>query len=89
MLTKERILKINDCESWSTCESYLLKKMIKSSFIEKDERACEVLSLIHIDVYGPINTSARGWYYCFISFTNDLSRYRYVYRTKHKYESFS
>ena len=39
--------------------------MIKSSFTEKGEQASEVLSLIHTNVYGPINTSARGGYYYF------------------------
>ena len=35
----------NDCESLPTCESYLLGKMTKPSFIEKDERASDVLGL--------------------------------------------
>ena len=36
-LTKEEILGINDCELLPNCESYLLGKMTKSSFKEKDE----------------------------------------------------
>ena len=36
-LTQERILKINDYESLPTCGSYLLEKMINSSFTKKDE----------------------------------------------------
>ena len=35
-----------------------------------------------------MNISARGEYYYFIMFTDDLSRYGYVYLMKHKSESF-
>ena len=64
-----------------------LKKMIKSPFIEKDERASEVLVMIHIDIYGPMNTSTRGAYYYFIMFTNDLLRYGHIYLIIHKSKS--
>ena len=62
--------------------------MTKSSFTEKGERASEVLGLIHSDVCGPMNISARGGYSYFITFIDDLSRYRYVYLMKHKSELF-
>ena len=42
MLAQEEILDDNDYESLPTCESCLLKKMIKSFFIEKGERASNV-----------------------------------------------
>ena len=42
-LTQEGILEVNDCESLPTYESYLLGKMTKSPFTEKDERANELL----------------------------------------------
>ena len=74
-LIQEKILKISDYESLPTCESCLLEKMIKSSFTEKSERASEVLSLIHTDVCGSMNTSVRDGYYYFIIFTNDLLTY--------------
>ena len=74
-LIKKDILEINDCESLSTCESYLLGKMTKSSFKKKGERANDILDLIYSDVYGPMNIAARGRYYYFITFTDDLSRY--------------
>ena len=81
-------MKFNNCESLPTYEFYLLKKMIKSSFTGKDERANEVLSLVHSDVCRSMNTSTIGGYYYFITFTNDLSRYVYVYLMKHKFELF-
>ena len=62
--------------------------MTKSPFKEKSERASDVLGLIHTDVCDPMNISARGGYYYFITFTNNLSRYGYVYLMKHKSELF-
>ena len=62
--------------------------MTRSPFKEKGERASDVLCLIHTDVCGPMNISARGGYYYFITFIDDLSRYGYVYLMKLKSESF-
>ena len=74
-LIKECILEIDDCESLPTCESYLLDKMTRSPFKEKDERASDVLGLIHTDVCEPMNINTRGGCYYFITFTDNLSRY--------------
>ena len=87
-LVKEGLLDLGDCESLPTCESCLLGKMTKSSFTGKGERASELLGLVHSDVCGSMSTSARGGYFYFITFTNDLSWYGYVYLMKHKLESF-
>ena len=87
-LTQEGILEVSDCESLPTCESCLLGKMTKSPFTEKGERATELLGLVHTDVCGPMSTSTRGGYFYFITFTNDLSRYGYVYPMKYKSNSF-
>ena len=87
-LIKECVLEINIYESLPTCESCVLDKMTKSPFKEKDERASDVLGLKHTDVCGPMHISARGGYYYFITLTDDLSRYGYVYLMKHKSESF-
>ena len=62
--------------------------MTKSPFNKKGERASDLLGLIHIDVYGPLSTSARGGYSYFVTFTNDFSRYGYVYLMRHKSETF-
>ena len=87
-LIGEGLLDISDCESLPTCESCLLGKMTKLPFTGKGERANGVLSLIHTDVCGPMSTSARGGYNYFITFTDDLSRYGYVFLMRHKSESF-
>ncbi|PKI78455.1 hypothetical protein CRG98_001167 [Punica granatum] len=52
------------------------------------ERAKEVLELIHSDVCGPFSEVARGGYSYFITFTDDYSRFGYVYLMKYKHESF-
>ena len=87
-MVKQGLLDLGDCESLPTSESCLLGKMTKSPFARKGERAKEFLGLIHADVYGPTNTSAKDGYGYFITFTDDLSRYGYVFLMRHKSESF-
>ena len=87
-LTQEEIFEVSDYESLPICESCLLGKMIKSPFTGKGERATELLGLVHTDVCGPMSTSARGGYFYFIAFTDDLSQYGYVYLMKYKSDSF-
>ncbi|GAA0183001.1 hypothetical protein LIER_30492 [Lithospermum erythrorhizon] len=53
-----------------------------------NERESDLLRIIHTDVCGPMNTSARGGYNYFITFTDDYSRYGFVYLMRHKHESF-
>ena len=65
-----------------------VKKMTKSPFNKQSERASDLLGLIHTDVCGPLRTSARGGYSYFITFTDDFSRYGYVYLMRHKSETF-
>ncbi|KAG8497104.1 hypothetical protein CXB51_008305 [Gossypium anomalum] len=40
-----------------------------------------------LDVCGQINTQARGGFHYFITFTDDFSRYGYVYLMHHKFEA--
>ena len=87
-LGQESILNINDCKSLSTCEFCLLRKMTKLPFTRKDEWPSEVLGLIHSDICGPMNISAREGYSYFIMFINNLFRYGYVSLMKHMSESF-
>ena len=47
-----------------------------------------MLALVHIDVYGLITTQVRRRYSYFITFTDDLLRFGYVYLMKHKFEAF-
>ena len=62
--------------------------MTKAPFIGRGERAADLLGLIHSDVCGPMSTLAiRGFAY-FITFTDDFSRFGYVYLMRHKSEAF-
>ncbi|KAH9734858.1 Integrase catalytic domain-containing protein [Citrus sinensis] len=74
-------------ESLPLYESYLEGKMTKRPFSAKGVRATVPLELVHTDVYGPINVQARGGYEYFITFTDDNSRYDYVYLMRHKSEA--
>ncbi|WP_375651319.1 hypothetical protein, partial [Bartonella sp. OT172YNZD] len=62
--------------------------MKKRSFIGKGSCANELLELIHSCVCGPLSTQARGGYSYFINFTDDKSRFGYVYLMRHKLDSF-
>ena len=61
--------------------------MTKRSFTAKGVRAQGCLDLIHSDVCGPFSVHARGGYEYFITFTDDYSRYGYVYLMKKKSEA--
>ena len=87
-LHRDGLLESFDLESYDTCESCLLGKMTKSPFTGTSERASVLLAIVHTDVCGPFNTSARGGYNYFITFTDDFSRYGYVYLLRHKSEAF-
>ncbi|KAL0420793.1 UNVERIFIED_CONTAM: hypothetical protein Slati_3102200 [Sesamum latifolium] len=62
--------------------------MAKKPFVGQSTLANGLLNLIHTDVFGPLNTSTRGGYSYFITFTDDHSRYGYVYPIKYKSEAF-
>ncbi|KAK1560777.1 hypothetical protein Q3G72_030819 [Acer saccharum] len=78
-------LKVDDLP---TCESCLEGKMTKRTFSAKGARATECLGLIHTDVCGPMSIQARGGYEYFITFTDDYSRFGYVYLMRHKSDAF-
>ena len=52
------------------------------------EQATDLLEIIHTDVCSPMSVEARGGYRYFPTFTDDLSRYEYIYLMKHKSETF-
>ena len=60
--------------------------MTKTSFSGTMERANNLLEIIHTDVSGPMSVEACGGYRSFLKFTDDLSRYGYIYLMKHKFE---
>ena len=74
-------------ESFDVCEPCLLGKMTKTPFSETMERATDLLEIIHTNVCDPMSLKAPGKYRYFLTFTDDLSRYGYIYLRKHKSET--
>ncbi|GJX95882.1 retrotransposon protein, putative, ty1-copia subclass, partial [Tanacetum coccineum] len=87
-LQQEGLLRSTDDELFDQCVSCLSGKMIRKSFPHHPKRATDLLGIIHTDVCGPfIHVLRQGASY-FITFTDDYSRYGYVYLLKHKHEVF-
>ncbi|KAJ9552558.1 hypothetical protein OSB04_016603, partial [Centaurea solstitialis] len=88
LLLKGGFLDNFDYKPFDNCESCLSGKMTKQPFNNENERATDLLEIIHTDVCGPFSHVARGGYRYFITFTDDFSRYGYVYLMRHKSETF-
>ena len=63
-------------------------KMTKTPFSGHGEKINELLVLLYIDICGLMITQARGGYFYFIIFMDNLSRFGYVYLMKHKSKVF-
>ncbi|GKA13373.1 retrotransposon protein, putative, ty1-copia subclass [Tanacetum coccineum] len=87
-LQQEGLLKSTYDESFDQCVSCLSGKMTRKSFPHRPERATDLLGIIHTDVCGPLRHVSRQGASYFITFTDDYSRYGYVYLLKHKHEVF-
>src|SRR3954466_15232400 len=87
-LHSDGLLESLDFESLDRCEACLMGKMTKTPFTSVMERATEFLEIIHTDVCGPMSIASRGGYLYVLTFTDDLSRYGYIYFMKHKSETF-
>ena len=62
--------------------------MTKLPFSGKAERATKPLDLVHTGVCGSMSVSTQGGQSYFITFTDDYSRYGYLYLMRYKSESF-
>src|SRR4051794_35796260 len=80
------LLESLDIGSIDTCESCLVGKMTRTPFNGVVERAIDLLGIIH--TCGPMSSSTRNGYRYFVTFTDDFSRYAYIYLMKHKSETF-
>ena len=78
------LLESLDYESVDACEPCLMGKMTKTPFSGTVERATELLEIIHTDVCDPMSVEACGGYRYFLTFTDDLRRYGYIYLMKLK-----
>jgi hypothetical protein len=77
-----------DFDSFDTCEPCLLGKMTRIPLTGTVERASDLLGLIYTDVCGPMSISTRNGNCYFVTFTDDLSRYGYIYLMKHRSKTF-
>ncbi|KAJ9552405.1 hypothetical protein OSB04_016450 [Centaurea solstitialis] len=88
LLLKGGFLGTFDFKPFDNYESCLSGKMTKEPFNKDNERASGLLEIVHTDVCGPFSHEARGGYRYFITFSDNFSRYGYVYLMRHKAESF-
>nr|GEV40880.1 hypothetical protein [Tanacetum cinerariifolium] len=95
-ISKKRIEKLQhdgllnsiDIESLGKCVSCMSGKISRKPYSHQVERANDLLGLIHTDVCGPFKIVSRQGASYFVTFTDDFSRYGYVYLLKHKHEVF-
>nr|GEX32405.1 hypothetical protein [Tanacetum cinerariifolium] len=95
-ISKKRIEKLqhdghldsSDLKAFEKCVSCMSGKMARKPYTHQVERAKDLLRLIHTDVCGPFKFMSRQGASYFITFTDDFSRYGYVYLLKHKHEVF-
>ncbi|KAL0336679.1 UNVERIFIED_CONTAM: Transposon Ty2-B Gag-Pol polyprotein [Sesamum radiatum] len=87
-LVDSKSLEIDNLDNLPACESCLKGKMTRKPFVGQSKLANGLLNLICTDVCGPLNTPARGGFSYFITFTDDHSRYGYVYLRRYKSKAF-
>ena len=62
--------------------------MTKSPFTGTCERGEVLLDLIHTDVCGPFRSTTKDGNRFYVTFTDDYSRYGYIYLIRHMSETF-
>ncbi|GJY44670.1 retrotransposon protein, putative, ty1-copia subclass [Tanacetum coccineum] len=87
-LQHDGLLDSTDIKSFKKCVSCMSGKMARKPYSHQMESAKDLLGLMHTDVCGPFKIMSRQGAYYFVTFTDDFSRYGYVYLLKHKHEVF-
>nr|GEW52149.1 retrotransposon protein, putative, Ty1-copia subclass [Tanacetum cinerariifolium] len=87
-LQHDGLLNSTDLRAFKKCVSYMSEKMAQKPYTHQVERAKDLLGLIHTDVCGLFRTVSRQGTSYFVTFTDDFSRYGYVYLLKYKHEVF-
>ncbi|GJW99448.1 retrotransposon protein, putative, ty1-copia subclass [Tanacetum coccineum] len=87
-LQYDGLLNSTDIKSFEKCVACMSGKMARKPYSHQVERAKDLLGLIYTDVCGPFKIMSRQGAYYVVTFTDDFSRYGYVYLLKHKYEVF-
>ncbi|GJS21522.1 retrotransposon protein, putative, ty1-copia subclass [Tanacetum coccineum] len=87
-LQHDELLNSTDLRAFEKCVPCMSGKMARRPYTHQVERAKDLLGLIHTYVCGPFKIMSRQGASYFITFTDDFSRYGYVYLLKHKHEVF-
>ncbi|GJY40372.1 retrotransposon protein, putative, ty1-copia subclass [Tanacetum coccineum] len=82
------LLNSTDLRAFEKYVSCMYGNMARKPYTHQVERAKDLLGLIHTDVCGPFKIMSRQGASYFVTFTDDFSRYGYVYLLKHKHEVF-
>ncbi|GJT25046.1 retrotransposon protein, putative, ty1-copia subclass [Tanacetum coccineum] len=93
-ISKKRIKKLQhdgllistDLRAFEKFVPCMYGKMARKPYTHQVERSKDLLRLIHTDVCGPFKIMSRQGANYFVTFTDDFSRYGYVYLLKHKHE---
>ena len=85
-LVVEGVLQPFDVRDIDKCVSCIKGKNTRTRG-KGSSRATELLQLIHTDTCGPFPTATRNGHRYFITFTDDYSRYGYIYLIRDKSES--
>ena len=87
-LVVEGVFQPFDVRDLEKCVSCIKGKNTRTTG-KGSSRATELLQLIHTDTCGPFPTATRNGHRYFITFTDDYSRYGYIYLIRDKSESFN
>ncbi|GJX01258.1 retrotransposon protein, putative, ty1-copia subclass [Tanacetum coccineum] len=87
-LQHDGLLNSTDLRAFEKCIPCMSGKMARKPYTHQVERAKDLLGLIHTDVCCPFKIMSRQGASYFVTFTDDFSRYGYIYLLKHKHEVF-
>ncbi|GJT20579.1 retrotransposon protein, putative, ty1-copia subclass [Tanacetum coccineum] len=85
-LQHDGLLNSTNLRAFEKCVLCMSGKMARKPYTHQVERAKDLLGLMHTDVCGPFKITSRQGSSYFVTFTDDFSRYGYVYLLKHKHE---
>jgi hypothetical protein len=85
-LVKEEILQPLDFTDLAKCVDCIKGKFVKKIKKDAAKRSASVLEIIHTDICGPFNVRTVNGFDSFITFTDDYSRYGYIYPIKERSE---
>ncbi|GJS68200.1 retrotransposon protein, putative, ty1-copia subclass [Tanacetum coccineum] len=87
-LQHDGLLNSTDLRAFEKCVPCMSGKMARKPYTHQVERAKDLLGQIYTDVCGPFKIMSRQGASYFVTFTDDFSRYGYIYLLKHKHEVF-